>query len=71
MITSASHRRWSGDIEIADLADAGLPAASIVRTAKIATIEAVDAEPVGFMPGSSRSAIRDQISGLLASVLKP
>lgn len=31
MITSAAHARWPLDVEIADLAAAGLPAPSVVR----------------------------------------
>ncbi|MGH7804049.1 MAG: type II toxin-antitoxin system PemK/MazF family toxin [Candidatus Binatia bacterium] len=47
MITSAENRRWSGDVAVTALVGAGLPAPSVVRTAKIATIEARDAEPLG------------------------
>ncbi|WP_051544205.1 type II toxin-antitoxin system PemK/MazF family toxin [Acetobacter okinawensis] len=43
MVTSVAHRRWALDIDIADFRAAGLPSPSMVRTAKIATIEAVDA----------------------------
>src|SRR3954470_3717272 len=39
MITSADNAPWSCDVDIADLARAGLPAPSVVRTAKIACIE--------------------------------
>jgi mRNA interferase MazF len=39
MITSADNAPWPCDVTIADLARAGLPAASVVRTAKIACIE--------------------------------
>jgi mRNA interferase MazF len=70
MITSASHRRWSGDIEISDIALAGLAAASIVRCAKIATIEAREADRIGHLPLAERPAVRDQIVGLLAAVLR-
>ena len=69
MITSASHRRWSGDIEISDIVLAGLAAKSIVRTAKIATIEAREAERIGHLPLADRPAVRDQIAGLFAAVL--
>ena len=44
MVTSAANRGWTGDVTISDLTQAGLPAPSIVRPAKIATIEAIDAE---------------------------
>jgi len=40
MITSWENRGWSGDVAATDLKVSGLPVASIVRTAKIATIEA-------------------------------
>lgn len=39
MITSDRGERLYGDAPLSDLAAAGLPAASIVRTSKIATIE--------------------------------
>jgi len=70
MITSASHRRWVGDVKIDDLGMAGLPAASIVRTAKIATIEGQEAEQVGRLSASTCRTIRDQIAALLAPVLQ-
>ncbi len=66
MITSASHRRWEGDIEIADIAMAGLPAASIVWSAKIATIETADAERIGALPAALRLLISRTDSGMLA-----
>jgi mRNA interferase MazF len=69
MITSAVHRRWSGDIAISDIAKAGLPAPSIVRSAKIATIEAPEAGKIGCLPIADRAAVRAQIAGLLAAVL--
>ena len=47
MITSAENRRWVGDVEVNNLAAAGLPAPSMIRTAKIATIEAADATRLG------------------------
>jgi len=50
MITSAENRRWPGDLPIGDPAAAGLPAPSVIRTAKIATIEATDATRLGRIP---------------------
>ena len=47
MITSAANRGWPGDVPVTNLAAAGLPAPSVVRTAKIATIEASDAARLG------------------------
>src|SRR6185503_9139903 len=57
MITSAENRGWGGDIAVSDLAAAGLPAPSIVRPAKIATIEARDAERLGVLPVSDRAGV--------------
>lgn len=52
MITSAENRGWAGDVAIRDLARAGLPVASVIRTAKIATIEVRDAALLGRIPAS-------------------
>jgi mRNA interferase MazF len=47
MITSAENRGWPGDVSVSNLAAAGLPVPSVIRTAKIATIEAADAARLG------------------------
>jgi mRNA interferase MazF len=48
MITSADNRRWPDDIDLSEThAEVGLPAASLIRPSKIATIEASHAEPLG------------------------
>jgi len=48
MITSAENRPWPGDISLeSDFASFGLPAPSLVRPTKIATIEAAHAEVIG------------------------
>jgi mRNA interferase MazF len=39
MITSVVKPTWAGDVIITDLGAAGLPIASIIRTAKIATLQ--------------------------------
>jgi mRNA interferase MazF len=39
MITSDRGQHLPGDVQVSDLATAGLPAASLVRASKIATIE--------------------------------
>jgi mRNA interferase MazF len=57
MITSAENRRWPGDVEIADLGSAGLPAPSVVRTAKIATIETAEANRLGTLHRSERETV--------------
>ena len=52
MITSAENRGWPGDVPVPNLATAGLPVPSVIRTAKIATIEATDAIKLGRIPGA-------------------
>jgi mRNA interferase MazF len=48
MITSAANRGWPGDVSLGDdHRGAGLPVPSLVRTTKIATIEARHAERIG------------------------
>lgn len=54
MITSAANRGWTGDVAVSDLDQAGLPAESLVRTAKIATIKANEAERIGRLPAQDR-----------------
>ena len=71
MVTSASNRAWPGDVHVTDLRQAGLPAASVVRTAKIATIDARDAEPIGTLPPADRAAVLDTLERLLAPVRQP
>ena len=58
MITSAANRGWPGDVPVSDLDAAGLPVPSIVRPAKLATIEARDAEKLGTLSPGDRAAIR-------------
>ncbi len=47
MITSAENRGWPGDVPVNNLELAGLPAPSVIRAAKIATIESSDAAKLG------------------------
>jgi mRNA interferase MazF len=65
MITSAENRGWSGDINIGNHLAAGLPVPSLIRTAKIATIEASDAVKLGKIPAS----LLKQVSTRLAITL--
>jgi mRNA interferase MazF len=64
MITSAENRSWSADVSL-DCAAAGLPAASVVRVRKLATIEASDAEIVGHIGESEFSEVLRRIAGVL------
>ena len=65
MITSAANRGWSGDVPITDLATAGLPVASVIRTAKIATIEAADATRLGNVSPSLFRQVAKQVAQTL------
>ena len=48
MITSAANRRGPGDVSLADVyQEAGLPVPSVVRSTKIAIIEARHADRIG------------------------
>ena len=67
MITSAENRGWPGDVAIgADYRAAGLPAPSIVRTAKIATIEASHAESVGRISAGLLADVDKALASALA-----
>jgi mRNA interferase MazF len=61
MITSARHRGWPGDIEVQDLMTTGLGVPSIVRTAKIMTVEAENAELIGGLLGPQRREVSAQV----------
>jgi mRNA interferase MazF len=69
MITSAANRGWTGDVMISDLPAAGLPIPSIVRTAKLATIEARDAQRLGTLPPADRAAVSRSLRDWLAVAL--
>ena len=62
MITSAGNRGWSGDVALTDLAGTGLPVASVVRAAKIATIEAGDAARLGQVGSDTRQRVLGRIA---------
>jgi mRNA interferase MazF len=58
MITSAENRAWPGDLVVGRYKEAGLPAPSIIRLCKIATIEARHAERLGrIKPGLATQVI--------------
>jgi len=62
MITSAENRAWAGDVPVTALPRAGLPVASVIRTAKIATIEARDTEPLGEVTPAVLASVRRQLA---------
>jgi mRNA interferase MazF len=66
MITSADNAPWSCDIDIADLARAGLPAPSVVRPAKIACIEPARIERrAGRLDKAAARAVAQKLRGFL------
>lgn len=62
MITSAQNRGWDGDFPITAYAAAGLPAPSVVRSAKIATIDAMQAQRLGRIPADLRRKVMTGIA---------
>jgi len=67
MITSAENRRWPGDHLILDFAEAGLPIPSVVRTAKVTTVETRDAEPVGQINEALIAEVMATVIGALTA----
>lgn len=61
MITSADNRRWPTDVPIKRYADAGLPAPSMVRPTKIATIDATQAQILGAVPPAIIKDVLDHV----------
>jgi mRNA interferase MazF len=67
MITSAENRAWTDDVEIGDHANVGLPAPSIIRPVKIATIEARHAQAIGKVSAQTRTAVMRRIGKIMAA----
>lgn len=61
MITSARNRGWPDDVPVGDLQLAGLPVPSIVRSAKIATIDAAAASPLGRLSAAQLRQVTDRM----------
>jgi len=62
MITSAANRRWPDDLDLEDrYGEAGLPAPSVVRPSKIATIEASAAESIGRLDEARLAVVMETI----------
>lgn len=69
MITSAGNDPWPCDVAITDLDRAGLPAPSVVRSAKIACIEPARIERrAGRLDKSAARAVARQLRGFLGSM---
>jgi len=67
MITSAANRGWPGDVAVSNLGLAGLPVPSVVRTAKLATIEVADATRLGRVPVAQLRQVIERIVGELSA----
>lgn len=61
MITSAAHRRWIGDVNLPDPRAVGLLIPSLIRTAKIATVEIARADPLGEVSAETMAAVRAEM----------
>ena len=61
MITSARNRPWPGDLLVEGYEEAGLPAPSVIRTAKIATAELSDATIVGQISANTLALVDDHL----------
>lgn len=67
MITNAQHAPWDGDVPVSNLKGAGLPVASIVRPAKLATIdESAMLRAVGSLPTKDRAKVLESLHAFLA-----
>jgi mRNA interferase MazF len=67
MITNAQHAAWEGDVPISNLQGAGLPVPSIVRPAKLATIdESAMIRAVGSLPTKDRTKVLESLRAFLA-----
>ena len=71
MIINAGNRGSPGDVAISNLAEAGLPASSVVRPAKIATIEAGHAERIGCLPHADRLQATEALQDSFRQALAP
>ena len=71
MITSAENAPWPSDVAVSDRAAAGLPIPSVVRTAKLDTVDASLAEPIGWLPTPDRPTVARHLAGHPAAALKP
>jgi len=68
MITSAANPPWPTDVPITDLRNAGLPAPSVVRCAKITTIDKNHAQKIGVLARpAERAAIARHLALAVAS----
>ncbi len=65
MITTAPNFRWPGDVDITDHEAAGLPVASVIRTAKLTTIEGQNCARIGSLPAPERKIVAEKLLATL------
>ena len=67
MVTNANHTAWDEDVEVSNLKGAGLPVASVVRPAKLATFdESAIVRAVGSLPTKDRVEVVKSLTAFLA-----
>jgi mRNA interferase MazF len=67
MITSADNPAWDCDVAVSDLKLAGLPAPSVVRPAKIATVDAARIlRRTGKLTAKDAKRVKDFLRGSMA-----
>lgn len=71
MITSAGHRRWPLDVPLADLATAGLPAASLVRMKLFTLDDRLVERRAGALAPADAAAVRAALGRLLGGPAAP
>jgi mRNA interferase MazF len=67
MITSAENRPWQGDVSIPSHERSGLPAPSVVRLLKIATIESRHADRIGKIAKPTLRTVMQHIQRALSA----
>jgi mRNA interferase MazF len=66
MITSAENRPWHGDVTIPNHERSGLPAPSVVRPLKIATIETRHADRIGKVAKLTLRTVMQSVQKILS-----
>lgn len=70
MITSAGNRSWNDDVSLeTGYAEAGLPAPSIIRPTKIATIDVAMADRLGVVPAPLLADVMSRLRAILGQAL--
>lgn len=66
MITNARRKPWPGDVPVEDHEAVGLPVPSVIRTAKIATLEAASATRLGRLSEAQILAVEKLVVSYLS-----